>query len=262
VRRCSVHTAPLDATSGADRRAGVGSAQVQARYGRRRPVRPDRGPDRPAAWRMAPLRPGAHPPAALVGHPGRRRPRLVVESTTTSRSASPCTFGAKDTSRGPCRWRFPSTRWAARPAPPDPVGHPGLFAQLKASSAGPSPLAELGCRRLARRGGAAASRSIAGGSGGVGGVRRGSRSRSTATAAWRRAMAATAAGLISVPGSEPPDQATGWSLARCWKKPRAIPVHLKGIRGRKSDPHDPPFLAPAEASGMVMASFVPPRAIR
>jgi transposase len=40
------------------------------------------------------------------------------------------------------------------------------------------------------------------------------------------------------------------------------PAHLKGIRGRKSDPNDAAFLARAGASGMVMASFVPPRAIR
>jgi transposase len=35
------------------------------------------------------------------------------------------------------------------------------------------------------------------------------------------------------------------------------PAHLKGIRGRKSDPNDAAFLARAGASGMVMASFVP-----
>ncbi|MGB8501441.1 IS110 family transposase [Mycobacterium sp.] len=40
------------------------------------------------------------------------------------------------------------------------------------------------------------------------------------------------------------------------------PAHLTGIRGRKSDPNDAAFLARAGASGMVMASFVPPRAIR
>jgi transposase len=40
------------------------------------------------------------------------------------------------------------------------------------------------------------------------------------------------------------------------------PAHLKGIRGRKSDPNDAAFLARAGASGMVMASFVPDRAIR
>jgi transposase len=40
------------------------------------------------------------------------------------------------------------------------------------------------------------------------------------------------------------------------------PAHLKGIRGRKTDPNDAAFLARAGASGMVMASFVPPRAIR
>jgi transposase len=40
------------------------------------------------------------------------------------------------------------------------------------------------------------------------------------------------------------------------------PAHLKGIRGRKSDPNDAAFLARAGASGMVMASFVPPRAVR
>lgn len=37
------------------------------------------------------------------------------------------------------------------------------------------------------------------------------------------------------------------------------PAHLKGIRGRKSDPSDAAFLARAGASGMVMASFVPGR---
>lgn len=40
------------------------------------------------------------------------------------------------------------------------------------------------------------------------------------------------------------------------------PAHLRGIRGRKTDPTDAAFLARAGASGMVMASFVPPRAIR
>jgi transposase len=40
------------------------------------------------------------------------------------------------------------------------------------------------------------------------------------------------------------------------------PAHLTGIRGRKSDPNDAAFLARAGASGMVMASFVPPRAVR
>jgi transposase len=40
------------------------------------------------------------------------------------------------------------------------------------------------------------------------------------------------------------------------------PSHLRGIRGRKTDPSDAAFLARAGASGMVMASFVPARAIR
>jgi transposase len=40
------------------------------------------------------------------------------------------------------------------------------------------------------------------------------------------------------------------------------PAHLKGIRGRKSDPSDAAFLARAGASGMVIASFVPEREIR
>lgn len=40
------------------------------------------------------------------------------------------------------------------------------------------------------------------------------------------------------------------------------PAHLKGIRGRKTDPNDAAFLARAGASGMVMGSFVPPQAIR
>ncbi|MFF4732315.1 IS110 family transposase [Streptomyces mirabilis] len=40
------------------------------------------------------------------------------------------------------------------------------------------------------------------------------------------------------------------------------PAHLKGIRGRKTDPSDAAFLARAGASGMVMASFVPDRDIR
>ncbi|GGS40880.1 IS110 family transposase [Streptomyces violaceus] len=39
-------------------------------------------------------------------------------------------------------------------------------------------------------------------------------------------------------------------------------AHLKGIRGRKSDPGDAAFLARAGASGMVMGSFVPEREIR
>ncbi|WP_406429886.1 transposase [Streptomyces sp. NBC_01589] len=40
------------------------------------------------------------------------------------------------------------------------------------------------------------------------------------------------------------------------------PAHLKGIRGRKSDPGDAAFLGRAGASGLVMASFVPERGIR
>jgi transposase len=40
------------------------------------------------------------------------------------------------------------------------------------------------------------------------------------------------------------------------------PSHLRGIRGRKTDPSDAAFLARAGASGMVLGSFVPPRAIR
>jgi transposase len=40
------------------------------------------------------------------------------------------------------------------------------------------------------------------------------------------------------------------------------PQHLKGIRGRKTDPSDAAFLARAGASGMVLASFVPPQSIR
>ncbi|WP_411147065.1 IS110 family transposase [Streptomyces sp. x-80] len=40
------------------------------------------------------------------------------------------------------------------------------------------------------------------------------------------------------------------------------PSHLKGIRGRKTDPNDAAFLARAGASGMVMGSFVPPQDIR
>ncbi|HEV2343238.1 MAG TPA: IS110 family transposase [Actinocrinis sp.] len=40
------------------------------------------------------------------------------------------------------------------------------------------------------------------------------------------------------------------------------PAHLRGIRGRKSDPSDAAFLARAAASGMVLASFVPARSIR
>ncbi|WP_371750473.1 transposase [Streptomyces sp. NBC_01283] len=40
------------------------------------------------------------------------------------------------------------------------------------------------------------------------------------------------------------------------------PGHLKGIRGRKTDPSDAAFLARAGPSGMVMASFIPGRDIR
>lgn len=40
------------------------------------------------------------------------------------------------------------------------------------------------------------------------------------------------------------------------------PSHLKGVKGRKTDPSDAAFLARAAASGMVLASFVPGRAIR
>lgn len=40
------------------------------------------------------------------------------------------------------------------------------------------------------------------------------------------------------------------------------PAHLKGIKGRKTDPSDAAFLARAAASGMVMGSFVPERRIR
>lgn len=40
------------------------------------------------------------------------------------------------------------------------------------------------------------------------------------------------------------------------------PAHLRGIKGRKTDPSDAAFLARAAASGMVLASFVPERAVR
>jgi transposase len=40
------------------------------------------------------------------------------------------------------------------------------------------------------------------------------------------------------------------------------PAHLKGIRGRQSDPSDAAFLVRAGASGMVMESFVPQRQVR
>jgi transposase len=40
------------------------------------------------------------------------------------------------------------------------------------------------------------------------------------------------------------------------------PSHLRGIKGRKTDPSDAAFLARAAASGMVLASFVPDRAVR
>lgn len=40
------------------------------------------------------------------------------------------------------------------------------------------------------------------------------------------------------------------------------PAHLKGVKGRKSDPSDAAFLARAASSGMVLASFVPGRAVR
>lgn len=40
------------------------------------------------------------------------------------------------------------------------------------------------------------------------------------------------------------------------------PQHLRGIRGRKTDPSDAAFLARAGASGMVLGSFVPPEHIR
>lgn len=40
------------------------------------------------------------------------------------------------------------------------------------------------------------------------------------------------------------------------------PAHLHGIRGRKTDPSDAAFLTRAASSGLVMASFVPERAIR
>ncbi|MGW3916195.1 IS110 family transposase [Streptomyces sp. NPDC005070] len=40
------------------------------------------------------------------------------------------------------------------------------------------------------------------------------------------------------------------------------PAHLKGIRGRKTDPNDAAFLARAGSAGMVMASFVPERHVR
>ncbi|MFJ9845088.1 transposase [Kitasatospora sp. NPDC101155] len=40
------------------------------------------------------------------------------------------------------------------------------------------------------------------------------------------------------------------------------PAHLKGIRGRKSDPSDAAFLARAGASGMALGSFGPDREIR
>ena len=40
------------------------------------------------------------------------------------------------------------------------------------------------------------------------------------------------------------------------------PAHLRGIKGRKTDPSDAAFLARAASSGMVLASFVPDRAVR
>jgi transposase len=40
------------------------------------------------------------------------------------------------------------------------------------------------------------------------------------------------------------------------------PAHLRGIRGRKTDPSDAAFLARAASSGMVLASFMPDRAVR
>ncbi|MFY1634803.1 IS110 family transposase [Solwaraspora sp. WMMB335] len=40
------------------------------------------------------------------------------------------------------------------------------------------------------------------------------------------------------------------------------PAHLRGIRGRKTDPSDAAFLARAGASGMVLGSLVPDRRIR
>ena len=40
------------------------------------------------------------------------------------------------------------------------------------------------------------------------------------------------------------------------------PAHLRGIKGRKTDPSDAAFLARAAASGMVIGSFVPDRAVR
>jgi transposase len=40
------------------------------------------------------------------------------------------------------------------------------------------------------------------------------------------------------------------------------PAHLKGVKGRKTDPSDAAFLARAGSSGMVLASFVPGRAVR
>ncbi|WP_433687987.1 IS110 family transposase [Micromonospora carbonacea] len=40
------------------------------------------------------------------------------------------------------------------------------------------------------------------------------------------------------------------------------PAHLRGIRGRKTDPSDAAFLARAGASGMVFGSFVPERSVR
>lgn len=40
------------------------------------------------------------------------------------------------------------------------------------------------------------------------------------------------------------------------------PSHLRGIKGRKTDPSDAAFLARAASSGMVLASFVPDRTVR
>jgi transposase len=42
----------------------------------------------------------------------------------------------------------------------------------------------------------------------------------------------------------------------------ANPAHLKGVKGRKTDPSDAAFLARAGSSGMVLGSFVPTRAVR
>ncbi|MER5436831.1 hypothetical protein [Streptomyces sp. NPDC002588] len=78
--------------------------------------------------------------------------------------------------------------------------------------------------------------------------------------------AAVSKAVVGAFGQREPDQNGYWREVYYPLQPQlnlmlVNPSHLKGIRGRKSDPSDAAFLARASASGMAMGSFVPGREI-